>query len=163
MKLLFEDKLKAKEEANELEKKVRQGFNIPSTKRPQGFGQAFLFRFGKVYVDENVVSACMGLNFICTLKNRLNDFKNGEYGELSPDDIYTNLEINFFGYCDGQYGCYKTNYGYLRIDMFEMEINGKAEVITYVSLHKTKANQRELNEVLKKYVQKELSDNTRQM
>ena len=164
MKLLFEDKLLSNEEATKLAKRERERLKIPTSKPlPQGFQQAYLYRLGKVYVDENIVSACMGLNFICTLKNCLKKFKSGEYGEILEEDKYNNLESRFFGNNDGVFACYKTYNWYLRIDMFEMEINGKNEIITYASLHKTKANQRELNEVLKKYVQKELTIKDRQM
>ena len=135
----LQDKQLTEEEVKKIADAERKRLGINSSKPlPLGFESAYMFHLGTIYPDENIVSALHGLNFASTLKNIIKMFKDGNYGEISKDDEYNNQESLFFGNFAGMFGCYKTRYGYVRIDVVKTNVKGNKSINTYISLTKEK-------------------------
>lgn len=155
----LQDKQLTEEEIKKIADSERKRLGMGGNKPlPMGFESVYMFHLGTIYPDENIISALLGLNFGSTLKNIIKMFKDGNYGEISKEDEYNNQESLFFGNLAGMFGCYKTRYGYVRIDVVKTNVKGSQGINTYISLTKEKNIKASYNLIAEMKLNKYLND-----
>ncbi len=157
----LQDKQLTEEEVKKIKEAERKRLGIGVNKPlPMGFESVYMFHLGTIYPDENIMSALQGLNFGSSLKNIIKMFKDGNYGEITKDDEYNNQECLFFGNFAGMFGCYKTRYGFVRVDVVETNVKGTKSINTYISLTKEKNIDASYNLIAETKLNKYLNERT---
>lgn len=99
MKLFYKD---TKPDFSKIHDATSKGYGVQHPERIHGYAGAFLFTLLDVYLSERLEQLLeQKPELVPVLQNLLNKFKNEEYGDVSPDDEYSNVEQRYI--CGGHY------------------------------------------------------------
>lgn len=105
----------------------------------KGFAGRSIYNFGLVIADDEL----QGLlkkdpQYIREVKKVITRAKLDDWGEVTFKDRMECSDLKLHGSADGTFGVYGTLKGYLRLDVVEIDVNGKLQPCTLISLGKFK-------------------------
>jgi len=115
MHLFFRDKKPDYEKVHET---VSQGYGHPHPEKTLGYAGAFLFTLPDVFVSDAVeLLLSESPEHPEGLWELLQRFKHEDYGEISEEDEYNNIESRYIGgYSSWMTACYRTEFGIIRYE-----------------------------------------------